>query len=77
VIVVGLRKTEKEKSNFPGAKKGGKKVNPINQNFAQLSKKIEKLEKVLKKLGKNAQNAITRIVISTPNRELGWVALGK
>jgi hypothetical protein len=37
-----------EKSSFPTAKKGRKK-NPVNQNFAQLTKKINKLEKVLKK----------------------------
>jgi hypothetical protein len=30
-------------------------VNPVNQNFAQLTKKIEKLEKRLKKSGKKAQ----------------------
>jgi hypothetical protein len=37
------------------AKKGSKKANPINQNFAQLTKKIEKLEKALKKSSKKAQ----------------------
>jgi hypothetical protein len=31
---------------------GGKKGNPVNQNFAQLTKKIKKLEKALKKSGK-------------------------
>jgi hypothetical protein len=55
VIVVGLRKTERKKSNFRAAKKGGKKANSVNQNFGQLTKKIEKLEKVLKKLSKKAQ----------------------
>jgi hypothetical protein len=45
----------KEKSNFCTAKKGSKKANPVNQNFAQLTKKIEKLEKVLKKSSKKAQ----------------------
>jgi hypothetical protein len=39
----------KEKSNFHTAKKGGKKANPVNQNFVQLTKKIKKLVKVLKK----------------------------
>ncbi len=39
-----FRKVGKEKSNFCAAKKGGKKGNPINQNFAQLTKKIKKLE---------------------------------
>jgi hypothetical protein len=38
-----------EKSNFCTAKKGGKKNYPVNQNFAQLTKKIDKLEKALKK----------------------------
>jgi hypothetical protein len=45
-------KDGKEKSNFRTAKKGGKKDNPLNQNFAQLTKKIKKLEKVLKKCKK-------------------------
>ncbi len=50
----------------------------MNQNFAQLTKKIEKLEKELKKSGKKARNTIMRIAIPTLNRkELGWVALGK
>ncbi len=49
----------------------------MNQNFAQLTKKIEKLEKVLKKSGKKVQKRITKIVIPTLNKELGWVALGK
>ncbi len=44
-----FKKDGKEKSNFRAAKKGGKKCNPVNQNFAQLTKKIEKLEKALKK----------------------------
>ncbi len=38
-----FEKDGKEKSNFSAAKKGGKKVNPVNQNFAQLTKKIKKL----------------------------------
>jgi hypothetical protein len=41
-----------EKSSFRAAKKGGKKNYPVNQNFTQLTKKIDKLEKVLKKSGK-------------------------
>jgi hypothetical protein len=49
----------------------------VNQNFAQLTKKIKKLEKALKKYGKKARNAVMRIAIPTLNRELGWVALGK
>jgi hypothetical protein len=66
-----------EKSSFRAAKKGGKKNYPVNQNFAQLTRKIEKLEKALKKSGKKARNAAMRIAIPTLNRELGWVALGK
>jgi hypothetical protein len=34
-----FEKDGKEKSNFCAAKKGGKKANPVNQNFAQLTKK--------------------------------------
>jgi hypothetical protein len=49
-----FEKDRKEKSNFCAAKKGSKKANPINQNFAQLSKKIEKLKNALKKSGKKA-----------------------
>jgi hypothetical protein len=66
-----------EKSSFRAAKKGGKKNYPMNQNFAQLTKKIEKLETVLKKSRKKARNATMRIAILTLNRELGQVALGK
>ena len=44
-----------EKSSFHAAKKGGKKNYPVNQNFAQLTKKIEKLEKLLKKSGKKGK----------------------
>ncbi len=51
VIVVGL-KNGKEKSDFRAAKKGGRKGNPVNHNFAQLTKKIKMLEKALKKSGK-------------------------
>jgi hypothetical protein len=45
----------KEKSDFRAAKKGGKKGNPINHNFTQLTKKIKKLEKALKKSGKKGK----------------------
>jgi hypothetical protein len=48
-------KDGKEKSNFRTAKKGGKKNNPINQNFAQLTEKIKKPEKTLKKSGKKGK----------------------
>jgi hypothetical protein len=68
------RKYEKdgtEKSSFRAAKKSGRKNYPVNQNFAQLTKKIEKLEKALKKSRKKVRNAITRIAIPTPNRKLG------
>ncbi len=44
-----------EKSSFRAAKKDGKKSNPINQNFAQLTKRIDKLEKALKKSGKKGK----------------------
>jgi hypothetical protein len=44
-----------EKSKFRAAKKGGKNGNPVNHNFAQLTKKIEKLEKALKKSGKKGK----------------------
>jgi hypothetical protein len=50
-----FEKDGKEKSNFCTTKKGGKKGNPINHNFAQLTKKIEKLEKALKKSGKKGK----------------------
>ncbi len=46
------KKDGTEKFSFRAAKKGGKKNYPINQNFAQLTKKINKLEKALKKSGK-------------------------
>jgi hypothetical protein len=50
-----FEKDRKEKSSFCAAKKGRQKSNPINQNFAQLTKKIEKLEKTLKKFGKKGK----------------------
>ncbi len=50
-----FEKDGKEKSDFCAAKKGRKKGNPVNHNFAQLIKKIKKLEKVLKKSGKKVQ----------------------
>jgi hypothetical protein len=50
-----FEKDGKEKSDFCVAKKGGKKGNPVNQNFVQLTKKIKKLEKTLKKSGKKGQ----------------------
>jgi hypothetical protein len=50
-----FEKDGKEKSDFRAAKKGGKKGNPVNHNFAQLTKKIKKLKKVLKKSGKKGE----------------------
>ncbi len=50
-----FKKDGKEKSDFCTAKKGGKKGNPVNHNFAQLTKKIKKLEKALKKSGKKGK----------------------
>jgi hypothetical protein len=50
-----FEKDGKEKSNFRTAKKGRKKGNPINHNFAQLTKKIEKFEKALKKSSKKGK----------------------
>jgi hypothetical protein len=50
-----FEKDGKEKSNFRTAKIGGYKSNPVNQNFTQLTNKIEKLEKVLKKSGEKGQ----------------------
>jgi hypothetical protein len=40
-----FEKDGKEKSNFRTTKKGRYKSNPVNQNFAQLTDKIEKLER--------------------------------
>jgi hypothetical protein len=51
----GFEKDRTEKSNFCTAKKGSKKANPMNQNFAQVSKKLGKLKKTLKKLSKKVQ----------------------
>jgi hypothetical protein len=50
-----FKKDGREKSNIGAAKKDGRKGNPINQNFTQLTKKIKKLEKALKKSGKKGQ----------------------
>jgi hypothetical protein len=50
-----FEKEGKEKSNFRATKKGSKKASPVNQNFVQLSKKLEKLEKALKKSSKKGQ----------------------
>jgi hypothetical protein len=50
-----FEKDETEKSSFRAAKKGGKKNYPVNQNFAQLTKKTDKLQKALKKSGKKGK----------------------
>jgi hypothetical protein len=49
------KKDGTEKSSFRATKKGGKKKYPANQNFIQLTKKIDKLEKALKKSGKKGE----------------------
>ncbi len=49
-----------EKSSFHAAKKGVKKNYPVNQNFAQLTKKINKFEKVLKKSGKKGKKCLCK-----------------
>jgi hypothetical protein len=52
------RRYEKDRSaktSFRAAKKGRKRSYPANQNFAQLTKKIEKLEKAFKKSGKKGK----------------------
>jgi hypothetical protein len=49
------KKDGTEKSSFRAAKKSGKRSYPVNQNLAQLTKKIEKLEKALKKSGKKGK----------------------
>ncbi len=72
-----FEKDGKEKTNFRTAKKGRRKGNPANQNFAQLTKKIENLEKALKKSGKKGQKHLFKDSDSTLNWELGWVPLGK
>ncbi len=50
-----FEKDGKEKSDFRAAKTGGKKGNPVNHNFAQLTKKIKKLNKALRKSGKKGK----------------------
>jgi hypothetical protein len=50
-----FEKDGKEKSDFRATKKGGKKGNPVNHNFAQLTDKIKKLKKSLKKSSKKGK----------------------
>ena len=44
-----LMKDGTEKSDSRAAKKGGKKPNPVEQSFAQLSERSDSFEKVIKK----------------------------
>ncbi len=53
-----FEKDQKEKSSFRAAKKGGYKSNPVNQNFVQLTNKIEKLEKALTKSSKKDKKCL-------------------
>ncbi len=48
-------KDGREKSSFRAAKKDEQKNYPVNQNFAQLTEKIDKLEKALKKSRKKGK----------------------
>jgi hypothetical protein len=50
-----MRKMEKGNPFFVPQKKGGKKTNPVKQNSAQLSEKLDKLKKALKKSSKKAK----------------------
>ncbi len=54
VIVVGLRRME-QKNLVSTPLRKAKENYPVNQNFAQLTKKIDKLEKALKKSGKKGK----------------------
>ncbi len=50
-----FEKDGKEESDFRAARKGSNKGNPINHNFAQLTKKIKKLKKALKNSSKKGK----------------------
>ncbi len=50
-----FEKDRKEKSDFHATKKGGKKGNPIDHIFSQLTESIKKLEEALKKSGKKGK----------------------
>ncbi len=52
--VAGMRKTEQRDLVSVPLRKVERKY-PVNQNFAQLTKKINKLEKALKKSGKKGK----------------------
>jgi hypothetical protein len=55
VIVVGRRRTEQKNLVSVLLRKGGKRNHPVNQYFAQLTKKINKLETALKKSSKKGR----------------------
>jgi hypothetical protein len=54
VNVIGMRKTEQRNLVSMLLRKAERNY-PVNQNFAQLTEKINKLEKVLKKSGKKGK----------------------
>ncbi len=64
-------KDRTEKASFRAAKKGKKKSYPANQNFAQLTKKVEKLEKALKKSGKQDKKRCYKDSDSNSEKEVG------
>jgi hypothetical protein len=55
VSVVSMRKTGLKSLVSAPLRKAEREVIPSNQNFAQLTKKIEKVEKALKKSGKKGK----------------------
>jgi hypothetical protein len=71
------KKDGTEKSSYHAAKKGGRKNYPVNQNFAQLTEKIDKLKKALKKSRKKGKKRRYEDSNSNSDRELGRVALEK
>jgi hypothetical protein len=60
-----FEKDRKEKSDFCTAKKGGKKGNPVNHNFAQLTKKIERLNSLSAKSVPAGMKLVATYSIST------------
>ncbi len=54
-IVIGMRMTERRNPSSMLLRKAIRKLIFANQNFAQLSEKLDKLEKALKKLSKKAK----------------------
>jgi hypothetical protein len=57
-IVIGLKRTERRNQISTPLRKADEKVNLVNHNFVQLTKKIEKLKKVLKKSGKKGYKCL-------------------